>query len=204
MSNDHEKKIYEALSEPFPVEALKEDKSRWNARENKGIILTSIQPQWIKERLNNVLGIGGWEFGEKYENVERGIICHGTLIIRFAIDEGERTRRVQAVGGATIRDKGPVADPYKSAATDALSKCASYIGVGNDVFKGLVSAEGLNKTRGKYDVAMKAICATKKKDELVVLERMVADRKWEKDEVSKLQEAIKEQRSLEKMVANVS
>jgi hypothetical protein len=41
---------------------------------------------------------------------------------------------IEQFGGNDNPDRG---DAYKGACTDALSKCASYLGIGMDVYKGL-------------------------------------------------------------------
>jgi hypothetical protein len=125
--------VYEELKKPFPNEALKADKSRWNARENKGIILTSVTPQYITDRLNTVLGLSNWSFQPEFSREEKGVLCFGTLTITI----GEKTRTVENVGYAPVKTN--LADSYKGASTDCLGKCASHIGVADDVFKGLVA-----------------------------------------------------------------
>ena len=75
-----EKTIYEQLSAPFPKEALSEDNSR--NKGGKGITLTSIKAQWIKERLNKVLGVTGWKIEGKWELGEKGVFYFGHLELR--------------------------------------------------------------------------------------------------------------------------
>lgn len=125
------------LKEPFPKNAMSTDSSR-------GFDLTSIKPQFIVERLNDVFGLFGWEFTPEYEVSERSVLCHGTLKVT-KIESGNKTPRIEGVnyndtrtvkqtGGSIIRKSLP--DAYKSASTDSLSKCASWLCIGNDVFKG--------------------------------------------------------------------
>lgn len=117
--------IYKQLSTPFPKEALSVDNSR-------GFALTSVKAQYVVERLNEALGVENWTHGGTYEAVEGGVIFKGVLTA--SIDGVVTTR--EAVGfGKTSRVVG---DMYKSAKTDSLSKCASQLGVANEVFKGLV------------------------------------------------------------------
>jgi hypothetical protein len=133
---DQERSIYEQLSVPFGPEALSADTSR-------GFALTSIKAQYVIERLNTVLGIGGWRLEGNYEvtkdadGKEMGVLFHGQLSARI----GNRMHTVPTVGYSEAkRNKG---DQYKGAKTDALSKAASYLGVGNEVFKGLVDPTNL-------------------------------------------------------------
>lgn len=133
-----EKDLYAKLSAPFAQDAYSVDSSR-------GFNLTSIKAQYIVERLNEVLGIGGWRHIGKYEVVKsdsgetEGVLFHGELLLRL----GSSTHVVQSVGYST--DKSNKGDEYKGAKTDALSKAASYIGVGNEVFKGLVDPATISK-----------------------------------------------------------
>ena len=124
--------ILEALEEPFPNEAMTVDSSR-------GFALTSIKPQYLIERLNHVIGLGNWSHGGEYETVEGGVIFKGAIVATIG---GKQVRQFAVGFGKTGKNVG---DTYKSAKTDSLSKCVSYLGVGNDVFKGLVSAESLRK-----------------------------------------------------------
>ncbi len=123
------KEIYKALSAPFPQEALSTDVSR-------GFDLTSIKAQYIKERLSEVLGIFGWRIFGEYKETEKGVLYFGRLEVIISCNEIELKREVEAVGYSDF--KRVAADAYKGAQTDALSKCASFVGVGNDVFKGKV------------------------------------------------------------------
>ena len=118
---------YTQLLEEFPKEAYTTDSSR-------GFDLTSIKPQYIVERLNTSVGIDGWMHRGTYKEVEGGILFEGQLVIDNASGRGIVR---EAVGFAPL--KRNVGDAYKGAKTDSLSKCASMFGVGNSVFKGLIS-----------------------------------------------------------------
>ena len=119
------KSLYEQLSAPFPQEAYTRDDSR-------GFALTSLKPQYIVERLNEVCGVDGWELVGEFTRGDGDVLFTGKLVI----NDGFTGHGQIAVGAALI--KKSLSDAYKSAKTDALSKAASYFGVGNDMFKGLV------------------------------------------------------------------
>jgi len=122
------------LSKPFPAEAMTTDNSR-------GFALTSIKAQYIVERLNEVLGIDGWQHRGRFEKVEEGVLFHGELVL----DNGGQG--IMQLGTGFSKDKKNVGDSYKSAKTDSLSKSASLFGVGNDVYKGKVPPpSGTSKT----------------------------------------------------------
>ncbi|HLD91221.1 MAG TPA: hypothetical protein VI911_09440 [Patescibacteria group bacterium] len=127
-----EKEIYEKLSSPFPSEAFQVDSSR-------GFDLSSLKAQYIVERLNEVLGIGGWDLVGAYERIKDDIIFQGKLFIRI----DDKTYEHDGVGHCG--PKKNVGDQYKSAKTDCLSKTASWFGVGNECFKGLVDPKTIKK-----------------------------------------------------------
>jgi len=120
----------ELLEAPFPKEAMSKDGSR-------GFDLTSIKAQWVVDRLNSVFGIWGWDFKPSFEQVGNHIVCHGVLTVTW---EGV-SREVAQTGSHEIKKN--VGDAYKSASTDCLGKAASWIGIGNDVFKGNIDPRTL-------------------------------------------------------------
>lgn len=130
------KSIYQKLTEPFPKEA-------YTVLYRTGKELTSIKAQYIVERLNEVFGLGGWRFDGEWKEENDGILFFGELT--YSIEDSKGEIRSFSTGlipgfsdGGKDKDRG---DAYKGARTDALSKAASQLGVGNDVFKGLVQAD---------------------------------------------------------------
>lgn len=124
------KQIYEDLKAPFPPEAYSTDSSR-------GFNLTSLKAQYAIERLNDVLGINGWDLKGQFVPTEKGILYMGSLSI---LNEKEPIHSVEAIGYAD--NKKNIGDTYKSARTDALSKASSYFGLGNEMFKGNIQPGG--------------------------------------------------------------
>jgi hypothetical protein len=57
MTNEEKKKIYAALAAPFPESCIQRTEGRITGR---GYDTTGIGYQHIANRLNEVLGIGGW------------------------------------------------------------------------------------------------------------------------------------------------
>ena len=133
------KELYEKLAAPFPAEAMTEDKSR-------GFALTSIKAQYVRERLNEVMGVDGWStHTEVVDRSDKGVAVKMEMTLYF---DGKGITR-SAYGGCDAKSKGQTyGDLFKSAETDALSKAASNFGVGNDVFKGLVNPNGTYKKGG--------------------------------------------------------
>lgn len=128
------KDIYSKLTKEFPKEA-------YSILYRKNAELTSIKAQYIVERLNEVFGLGGWRFDGEWKEVDDGVLFFGEL--SYVIEEGGEnkvftTGTIPGFSGTDVENRG---DAYKGARTDALSKAASQIGVGNEVFKGLVKVE---------------------------------------------------------------
>lgn len=132
-----EKEIYNKLSASFPMEAYQVDSSR-------GFDLSSIKAQYIVERLNEVLGISGWDLQGNFEKIKDDIIFHGKLIIRFKNDKDE-VIILEHCGIGYCGSKKNLGDQYKSAKTDCLSKTASLFGIGNECFKGLIDPKSIKK-----------------------------------------------------------
>jgi hypothetical protein len=162
-----EKEIYEALKAEFPKEAYSKDTSR-------GFELTSLKSQYAKERLNEVLGINGWQMNGQYSVLEdKSVLYTGTLVISF-VDEGNPRSNdkgivihaIEAIGH--FQSKKNMGDVYKGAATDAMSKAASSIGLGNEMFKGNInlSTVGDTKSSGKSNNSGKNKWTAEKKDEV--------------------------------------
>jgi hypothetical protein len=115
--------IAEQLKKPLPQEAVSAHPTLAG--------LSSVKVIYVVERLNEVFGLNGWE--DDYEIVETGpmVVVHGCLRIpKYGIVR-------QQYGGNDNPDRG---DAYKGACTDALSKCASQLGIAMDVYKGLQPA----------------------------------------------------------------
>jgi hypothetical protein len=115
------------INEDFPPEALSKDTSR-------GFELTSIKAAFVIERLNDVFGHLGWcyRFTDPM-NHDGEFVTQVTLIIK---DE-DIDHEIKQFGGKKMV-KTNVTDAMKSAVTDGLTKCASILGIGHKVFKGMV------------------------------------------------------------------
>jgi hypothetical protein len=132
------KEIREQLRKPFPKEAHSSIASK--------SYLTSIKAHYVIERLNDVFGIGRWNFEHKVilERNSEVLVLGKLKILDYDCEIPEQ------YGSHKIEGKGlEIADGYKSAVTDSLTKCASYIEVGIDVFKGLVNPDGTYKNGNK-------------------------------------------------------
>tara|TARA_R100001443_G_scaffold89011_2_gene95417 strand:- start:51 stop:680 length:630 start_codon:yes stop_codon:yes gene_type:complete len=122
-----EKRLTEILTRPLPKDALKKHPSR--------SYLTTINPIYVTDRLNEAFGVGGWNFNPE-------IIDDDTnpkmVIIRGTLTADKHSIKVVQFGGNDNDDRG---DAYKGASTDALTKCASYLGIGAEVWRNGKPAE---------------------------------------------------------------
>lgn len=119
----------ERLAEPFPDEAHK-------TMDKGGSTLTYIPVSEVISRLNNVLGVTGWEIVETSQGRDAldpdWVIAKCTL--RAEID-GKLTQRIGS-GGQKVKTMrnggGPVdlGDEFKGADSDAFKKAAQGLGVG--------------------------------------------------------------------------
>lgn len=147
--------LYNAFKADFPKEAYSSDRSR-------GFALTSLKAQYIIERLNESIGFSNWRLDGKYREVRddetnelQGVLFEGHLVLFLGdyklLSGGEPAQHIVPTIGYheayTLDGKGNkkfklIGDVYKGARTDALSKGSSYLGIGNDMFKGKVSTTG--------------------------------------------------------------
>lgn len=136
------------LQRQLPTWAVKDHPTR------KG--MSAIHPMAIIDVLNEAFGTGEWKFETSFISCDKE-----TQKTKF----GERQVYVSAVhgriavpslgiyieqfGGSTNDDKG---DSLKGGATDALTKCASYLGVGATIYKGQGNIDG-------FDLSPEQACA---------------------------------------------
>lgn len=124
------------LKEPLPREAVSPNPQKPG--------LSVIKVIYVVERLNEVFGLNGWHVDNEVVETGRMVVVRATLSIpRYAI-------AIEQFGGNDNPDRG---DAYKGACTDALSKCASYLGIGMDVYKGLYEQPGAGPQNGAGSAA---------------------------------------------------
>jgi len=108
------------LKEPLPPGAVSPNPQKPG--------LSVIKVIYVVDRLNEVFGMNGWRFvGEVVESGPMVVVKGSLKVAKYKIC-------IEQYGGNDNADRG---DAYKGACTDALSKCASYLGIGMDVYKGL-------------------------------------------------------------------
>ena len=122
------KEMRKQLNASFPPEAI-------SAHPTKSF-LSTLKAIYVVERLNDVFGVGRWDLKTKVvKETENYVLVKGKLVIF-----DYRVNVPVQYGGHNIGGKNSeLADSYKSAVTDCLSKSASYLEIGIDVFKGKVT-----------------------------------------------------------------
>jgi hypothetical protein len=123
----------ELLKAGFPGEAYQQHESKK--------YLTTLRAMYIVERLNDVFGIGRWNLQHSVVSHENGyVLMKGRLLI-FDYD----CYIPEQYGGHKTEGTGVTLDDgFKSAITAILSKSASYLEIGIDMFKGLIEPPGGN------------------------------------------------------------
>lgn len=128
------KEMRGALRAPFPKEAHSTIDSK--------TYLTSIKAAYVIERLNDVFGIGRWDVITKVVSEENGYVLMQGEFVSYDYD----VIVPKYYGGHKTEGKGVErADGYKSAVTDCISKTASILEIGIDVFKGEIGGDGISK-----------------------------------------------------------
>ncbi len=125
----------QALRGDFPAEAYSQHPTK--------TFLTTLKAMYVVERLNDVFGLGRWDIRHKIISQENGyVLMSGRLILL----DYDCVIPEQYGGHATSGKNTEPADGYKSAITDMLSKSASYLEIGLDLFKGKISGKGGNQS----------------------------------------------------------
>lgn len=108
------------LVRPLPAEAVTPHPTK--------TYLSSIKSIYVTERLNEVFGVGSWRVEvNKVDQANKMVVVKVRLTIpAYGID-------YECYGG---NDNADLGDAYKGATTDALTKIASWLGIGQEVFKG--------------------------------------------------------------------
>ncbi len=121
----------ELLEKPFPPEAVRQREG------NFGHLVDYIEGHSVIQRLNDALE-GGWSFEvlehRVFESLDEVLVLgrlstHGLVKSQFGASGIKRNRETQEVIC--------MADAFKAAATDALKKCATLLGVGLDLYAGM-------------------------------------------------------------------
>ena len=116
-----------ALRADFPEEAYSKHPTK--------TFLTTLKAMYVTERLNDVFGIGRWDLRHSVvERTDDYVLISGY----FESLDYDVTVPIQYGGHKTSGTNTEIADGYKSAVTDCISKVASMLEVGIDMFKGKI------------------------------------------------------------------
>ena len=143
------KKLYDELSKPLDKRAIQRSKG---SDTKKGYDTTGYGYQFIVNRFNEVLGVGGWNWA--FEEIERaeGTYKSGT---RFISITGKTTITVNLPSGQISHSEygghqsSNLTDALKGASTNALKKTASFFGVGKDAFEGSIDEDNQDQPEVK-------------------------------------------------------
>jgi hypothetical protein len=100
-----------------------------------GVELTYITGEQVASRLNEVLGVGGWSFRVLHQEIHAEADEVWALGEMVADIDGKTVTR-QQFGSQKLKRSRSTGAPLdlgfdlKGAATDAMKKCASWLGVG--------------------------------------------------------------------------
>lgn len=136
------KAIYAKLSAPFPEDAIQRTKGGQTGR---GYDTTGIGYQFIVNRLNEVLGVGGHRVANRTMTVEEGkstgsgrktydADCELTLQLGRWVN-GEFKPFAEAIGDGNHNSLAR-GDARKGAYTNAFKKAAAFLGVGRQAYEG--------------------------------------------------------------------
>jgi hypothetical protein len=131
------KEQIDLIKKPLPREAVMPHPTKQN--------LSTIKAIYVTERFNDVFGIGGWTIKTDLIDNPLALVknikitkagaerTEYTALMKTGFEVAEYGIYYECVASSTNDDIG---DASKGAATDAITKIASYIGIGIDVFKG--------------------------------------------------------------------
>jgi hypothetical protein len=160
MTQDEKKKLYAALAAPFPEHCIQRTEGRLTGR---GYDTTGIGYQHIANRLNEVLGVGGWR-AHRTVNVKEITRSNGRpafeAICDITLELGEWSSGDFVVFAEALADGGHVAsseaDARKGAFTNAFKKAAAFFGVGRQAYEGTLDDDNVPQD-GDVAVASHAV-----------------------------------------------
>ncbi len=164
--------IIQILNKKLPDWAVKPNPMKSN--------MSVIHPMAIIERLNEAFTIGGWIFKtqaidctkeiQKTKNGDRTVYMSS---VHAELSVPAYNIHIEQFGGSTNDDKG---DALKGGATDALTKIASYLNIGANIYKGAGNAD-IKAPKTPYESAQEAIKATKTQAQLEIIATRIKESK---------------------------
>lgn len=130
------KTLFERLSAPLPEEAVQRSKG---VETHKGYDTTGFGYQFIVNRFNEVLEIGGWNWSFEeleraegaYKSGQKFFMITGKATITLHLPEGKDISHTEFGG----HQSASITDALKGASTNAFKKTAAFFGVGKQAFE---------------------------------------------------------------------
>lgn len=119
------KEQQDMLSRPLPAEAVSPHPSKK--------FLSTIKSIYVTERINEVFGVGKWRTETEVIDKEGKMV-----VVKLKFSVPDYGIYYECYGG---NDNADLGDAYKGATTDALTKVASWMGIGAEVFKNKKKAQ---------------------------------------------------------------
>ena len=98
--------------------------------------LSSINPMYVIERLNDVFGVGSWHVKN---DVILSDINQGSIVVKVTLEIPEYNIYLEQFGGNDNGGKDKkgfdLGDCFKGACTDGLTKLASYLEIGISIYQ---------------------------------------------------------------------
>lgn len=120
MSKETQDVLLKQLKNPFDPRFVKWRVGATNKDKTMGIALAYIDSREVQKRLDDVMGVGGWQ--DRYVPVEKGFICELDLWI-----DGRWVTKSNTAGYTNV-------DPIKGGGSDALKRAAAAWGVGRYLY----------------------------------------------------------------------
>lgn len=154
------------IKKPLPKEAVMPHPTKQN--------LSTIRAIYVTERFNEVFGVGRWTIKTDLIDNPLALVknvvttkagkerTEFTALMKTKFEVSDYGIYYECVASSVNDDIG---DASKGAATDAITKIASYIGIGMDVFKGQQEKALSDYSSSLFTDEVKAIidaCKTKK------------------------------------------
>ena len=147
MNNEDKKKLYAALCAPFAAEAIERTDGHVTGR---GYSTTGIKYQYIVNRLNEILGVGGYRTGQaitvRQSTTQKGRTVYEAMC-EIVLQLGEWVGGVfmpfAEVHGTGGHGSMSEADARKGAFTNGFKKAAAMLGVGKQAYEGTLDDDNL-------------------------------------------------------------
>lgn len=147
MTNEEKKKIYAALTAAFPEEAIERTDGKQTGR---GYNTTGLKAQYVIDRLNTVLGIGGWrvhrEVAVREITTSSGRRMY-EAVCDLVLELGEWVDDKYQVFAESVAYGGHVAmleaDAKKGSVSNALKRAAAMHGCGAAAYRGSLDEDNV-------------------------------------------------------------